>query len=199
MKESFTSKLKNKNDGHMQNFTVRLAAHVADWVEHTARSKGKTTEQLLQELITETVEEHAKPLEVRLQRVSKLIKEIVILFKKTPMKEEKDAKTGSPPFDERKRKRDHLLQLGMEAFDELKKISSSEQASKKAEFRMRAFNMMVRVGMFSAAVIRDQQAEDIARMMDELEKENYRLEDMMKEIKEENAKRDAQARRAALL
>ena len=82
------------------------------------------------------------PLDVRLRRINELIKEMVVLAKKTPMQEGKDAKTGTHAFEERKRKRDHVVDLGMEAYDELRKISASEQASKEAEFRLPAFTVM---------------------------------------------------------
>jgi len=117
----------------MRNFSVGLPVHVADWVEHTAHSRGKATEQFLMELITETVEERAEPVEVRLQRIDELIGRMAVLAKKMPMQEEKEAKTGTPPLEERKKKREHLIEIGMEAYDELRKIAASEQSSKEAE------------------------------------------------------------------
>ena len=174
----------------MHDFSVQLPAHVADWLDQAAHRKGKTSEELLRELVTEIVEEQAEPLEVRLQRISELIKEIVALAKKTPMQEEKYAKTGTVAFEGRKKKRDHLIELGMEAYDELTKISGSEQASKEAEFRLQAFIVMARVGMFKAAVIRDQEAEDMAQLIEELEEGNYRIEEQLKELEKKRREKE---------
>ncbi len=111
------------------------------------------------------------------------------------MQEQKDAKRPNQAFEERKKKRDHLFELGIEAYEELRKISQSEKASKEAEFRMRAFTVMARVGMFNAAVIRDQEAEDIARFLAELEEGNAKIDAELEKLEKEN--KEEEARRAA--
>jgi len=91
----------------------------------------------------------------------------------------------SPGHDERKKRRGRLLELGMEAYEELRQISGSEEAAKEAEFRMHADQVMARVGAFNAAVIRDQEAEELAQMIADIEEGNEKLEESMKEIEEE--------------
>lgn len=148
------------------------------------------------ELITERARREIEPLDVQLRRVNQLIKEIVVMAKKTPMQAEKDAKTGKPAFHERKKKRGHLIELGMQAYDELSKISKSERAAKEAEFRLQAFTVMARVGLFNAAIIRDQEAEDIARLIEGLEEGNDRIEAKIKELEEKKREEEAAARAA---
>jgi hypothetical protein len=180
----------SENAGNTHVFSIMLPVRIAEWIERTAHRKDKTTEQFLRELITETVEEQAEPLEVRLRRASELIKEIVVLARKMPMQEEKDAKTGAPAFELRKKKRDHLVELGMEAYDELRKISRSEEASREAEFRLQAFMVMARLGSFTAAVVRDQEAEDTARLIEELEEGNDRIEEQLKELEKKRREKE---------
>lgn len=184
----------NVNARDMRGFSIRLPAHVSDYVERAACNRGLTVEQLVAELITESVRKDIEPLDVQLRRVNELINEIIILAKKAPMQEEKDAKTGKPTFEQREKKRDHLIELGMQAYDELSKISRSEKAAKQAEFRMQAFTVMARVGMFNAAVIRDQEAEDIARLIEELEEGNDRIEARIKELQEKRREEEEKER-----
>ncbi len=186
----------NEDAGGSHIFSIRLPGHITKWLQQAANQKDKTAEQFLQELIVETLEDKTIPLDVRLRRIHDLIEEIVILARKTPMREQKDAKVKNQAFEERKKKRDHLFELGMEAYEELRKISQSEKASKEAEFRMRAFTIMARVGMFNAAVIRDQEAEDVVLQMAELEEENERIDEEIEKLVKEN--KEEEARRAAL-
>jgi hypothetical protein len=182
LEDSSARRFKSENAGNTRVASITFPVRIAEWLERTAHQKDKTTEQFLRELITETVQEQAEPLEARLRRTSELIKEIVVLARKMPMQEEKDAKTGAPAFELRKKKRDHLVELGMEAYDELRKISSSEEAAKEAEVRLQAFMVMARLGSFSAAVIRDQEAEDIAQFIAEVEEENRRFDAKLEEL-----------------
>ena len=98
MKGSFGSKVENENSGSMRSFSVQLPANVADWVGKAALRKEKTPEQFLRELIITSVEEEAMPLTLRLQRLDELVKKMQVTVKKTPMQEEKDAKTARPLF-----------------------------------------------------------------------------------------------------
>lgn len=106
------------------------------------------------------------------------------------MQEEKKPKTDRQPFEERKKKRDHLVELGMEAYDELRKISSSEQAAKEAEFRLAAFTVMARVGNFNAAIIRDQEAEEVLQILEELEEGYDKVEEELEKLKKERREKE---------
>ena len=106
------------------------------------------------------------------------------------MQEEKKPKADREAFEERKKKRDHLVEIGMQAYDELRKISSSEQAAREAGFRLEAFSVMARVGKFNAAIIRDQEAEEILQFMEEIEEGNERIEEELKELKKERGDRE---------
>ena len=59
---------------------------------------------------------------------------------------------------------------------------------------MQAFTVMTRVGMFNAAVIRDQEAEDIARLIEELEEGNDRIEARIKELQEKRREEEEKER-----
>lgn len=137
------------------------------------------------------VENEIEPLGVRLRRVNGMIKDLVTLAKDTVAQEREEAgqvriAANLPPeFDERKKRRNQLLELGMQAYEELRQISSSEQTARQAEYRMQAYQVMARVGAFNAAVIRDQEAEDLAHMIAELEEGNDKLEESLTEIEEE--------------
>src|SRR3972149_7713095 len=142
LKHSSSTGFENESAPNIRDLSIRLPAHVAQWIGRAAHRKNKTMEQFLQNLITETVEKQTEPLEIRLQRVRGLINEIAVSTRKIPMREEKDAKTRTLAHQERKKKRDHLIELGMEAYDELRMISRSEEAAKEAEFRLQAFMAM---------------------------------------------------------
>jgi len=148
-------KVENENSGNMRSFSLQLPANVADRVGKAALRKNKTPEQFLRELIITSVEEDAIPLTLRLQLLDELVKKMEVIVKKTPMQEEKDAKTHVHSLEERTKRREHLIELGFEAYDELRKIAASEQASKEAEARLQVFAVMARIGTFNAAVIRD--------------------------------------------
>ncbi len=188
LKRSGYSGFDDENGVDMRDFSVRLPAEVADWIEHVALNEDTTVDQLLRELITKTVKDQAEPVEVRVRRIDELVKKMGVLVKRTPMKEEKDAKTGALAHEERKKKRDHLIELGMEACDELSKISRSEEAAKEADFRLQAFMAMARLGSFSAAVIRNQETEDLTHLIEELEETDERLKADLK--KREKGRRE---------
>jgi hypothetical protein len=188
LKES-KGKSQDQNAGSTRDYSVRLPGPVAASVEHMARGEGKTVEQWLLELITAGAEDQAKPLGDRLEKVRALINQIAISTRKMPLQEGKDAKTGSISRDERKKKRDHLVELGIEAFDELKKIASSEEAAKEAEFRLHAFMVMARLGSYSAALIRDQEAEDLEELIAEVEKCNDEFEEKLNKIEQKEKER----------
>ena len=188
LKGSFGSKVENENSGNMRSFSVQLPANVADWVGKAAVRKTKTPEQLLRGLIIKSVEEEAMPLTLRLQRLDDLVKKMQVIVKKTPMQEEKDAKTHIHSLEERTKRREHLIELGLEAYDELRKIAASEQASKESEARLQAFAVMARIGTFNAAVIRDAENDELGNLLAELEETDVRLKEKMKKL-EKKARR----------
>jgi hypothetical protein len=196
LKDSFNDRFEAENDGDVLSFLVQLPAHVADWVNQAALRKDKAAEQFLRELITEAVEEEALPVEVHLHRIDDLVKKLGVIVNKMPMQEEKDAKPHIHSLEERTKRREHLIELGFEAYDELRKIAASEQASKESEARLQAFSVMARIGTFNAAVIRDAEDDEIGSLLAEVEetdahfkKELERLEKKRREEEVEEGER----------
>ena len=187
MKGSFSGKVENEGSGSMRSFSVQLPANVADWMGKAALRKEKTPEQFLRELIITSVEEEAMPLTLRLQRLDELVKKIQVTVKKTPMQEQKDAKTTVHSLEERTKRREHLIELGFEAYDELRKIAASEQASKKSEARLQAFAVMARIGTFNAAVIRDAENDELGHLLAELEETDERLKEQLNKQEKKQA------------
>jgi hypothetical protein len=187
LKDSFNERFEAENAGNMRSFSVQLPAHVADWVNQAALRKGKIVEQFLGELIIEAVREESLPVEVHLQRIDELVKKMEVMVKKTPKQEEKDAKTHIHSLEARTKRREHLIELGMEAYDELRKIAASEQASEESEARIQAFAVMARVGTFNAAVIRDAENDEIENLLEELEETDTRLKQKLKKLEGQEA------------
>jgi len=128
--------------------------------------------------------------EIRSHRASLVTKNLVALAKEVLRQEiaERDsvritAKVATA-HDERRKRRDRLLEVGMEAYEELRKLSGSEEASKEAEYRMRAYMVMARVGAFNAAVIKDQETEDLSNLIMEVEETNEALEEELEKVRE---------------
>ncbi len=178
----------------MRSFSVQLPANVADWMGKAALRKDKTAEQFLRELIITSVEEEAKPLTLRLQRLDELVKKMQVTVKKTPMQEEKDAKTGVHSLEERTKRREHLIELGLEAYDELKKIAASEQASKKSEARLQAFAVMARIGTFNAAVIRDAENDELGSLLAEVESTDAELKQELERLQKKRREEEERGR-----
>ncbi len=194
MKDSFNDRFETENAGNMRNFLVQLPAHVVDWVNQAAFRKGKTAEQFLRELIIEAVEEEALPVEVHLRRIDELVKKLGVIVKKTPMQETKDAKSAVHSLEERTKRREHLIELGFEAYDELKKIAASEQASKESEARLQAFAVMARIGTFNAAVIRDAENDELGSLLAEMEETDFRLKEKLKKLEKKRLEGEAEER-----
>jgi hypothetical protein len=112
-----------------------------------------------------------------------MIKDLVILAQNTLAQEKEEASqlriaAKLPPgFDERKKRREQMLELGMQAYEELRQISSSEQAAKEAKCRMQAYLAMARVGSFNAAIINDQETEDLTKLIEEVEEKSQQLDE----------------------
>jgi hypothetical protein len=107
------------------------------------------------------------------------------------MQEEKDTKSKVPSSEERERKRKHLVELGLEAYDEVRKIASSEHVSRESEARLRAFTVMARLGVFNAAVIRDEENDELSELMAKVEETDYLLRE---ELKRQEKKRREEER-----
>ncbi len=182
LRDSPGSKAGNESAGKMRTFSVQLPAHVAEWLEQGALKEGQPAERVLRELTIKMVEEETMPLRVRLQRLDELVKKIELIVKKTPMEEEKDAKTHIHSLEERTKRREHLIELGFEAYDELRKIAASEQASKESESRLQAFAVMARIGTFNAAVIRDAENDELGSLLEEMEETDFRLKEKLKKL-----------------
>jgi hypothetical protein len=111
------------------------------------------------------------------------------------MQEETKPRADRQAVEDRKKKRNHLVELGMQAYDELRKISSSEQAAREAGFRLEAFTVMARMGNFNAAIIRDQEAEDVLRFLDDVEEKYDKMEEMLEKLKKERQKEEVEQAR----
>ncbi|MGD0178009.1 MAG: hypothetical protein ABSA50_02105 [Candidatus Bathyarchaeia archaeon] len=191
MKGSFGGKVENENSGNVRSFSVQLPANVTDWVGKAAVRKEKTPEQFLRELIITSIEEEAMPLTLRLQRLDELVKKMQVTVKKTPMQEEKDAKTHVHSLEERTKRREHLIELGLEAYDELKKIAASEQASKRSKSRLQAFAVMARIGTFNAAVIRDAENDELGTLLAEVEETNEQFKEELGKLEKKRREEKA--------
>jgi hypothetical protein len=194
LKGSFGGKVENENSGNMRSFSVQLPANVADWVGKAALRKDKTPEQFLRELIITNVEEETMPLTLRLQRLDALVKKMQVTVNKTPMQEEKDAKTGVHSLEERTKRREHLIELGLEAYDELRRIAASEQASKESEARLQAFAVMARIGTFNAAVIRDAENDELGSLLAEVESTDAELKQELERLQKKRREEEERGR-----
>jgi hypothetical protein len=88
-------------------------------------------ERLLHWLITEYVKEESRSFEDRIRRVNELVGNLVAAVRDDLMQ---TRIAGTAAFEERQRKRDRLVELGMGAFEAISKISESEQLAKESEF-----------------------------------------------------------------
>ncbi len=195
MKDSSGSKFKNEDAGNIHDFSVQLPARAAGLVEQAALRRGQTAEDFLREMIVEAVEEEeVLPAEVHLQRLDELVRKMDVIVKKTPMQEEKDASKAVHSLEERVKKREHLIELGIEAYDELRKIAASEQASKESESRIQAFAVMARIGTFNAAVIRDAENDELGNLLAEVEATDSRLKEELKKLEKKRREEEAEER-----
>ena len=178
--------MENKNEKSIVNSSVHLEGYLRRAVNRI-RWKLK---QLLIGMRTSSRGQSNESFEVRSRRVSLVIRNLVDLARETLQQEvaERDsvlitAKVASAQ-EERRKRRDRLIEVGMEAYEELRKLSGSEEASREAEYRMRAYMVMARVGVFNAAVIKDQEAEDLTNLIMEVEETNAELEEELEKVRE---------------
>jgi hypothetical protein len=83
---------------------------------------------------------------------------------------------------ERQRKRNRMLDVGMDAFENIYQIAKSEKSAEEAQYRVQAYQVLARLGAFNAALLRDASEDEILGKMIQLEEENEKLEAMGREI-----------------
>jgi hypothetical protein len=188
-------RFKNEDAGNIRDFSVQLPLRAADLVEQAALRKRQRAEDFLRDIIVEAVEEkETLPVEVHLQRLDELVKKMDLALKKSPMQEEKDAGKAVHSLEERAKKREHLIQLGMEAYDELRKIATSEQTSKESVSRIQAFSVMARIGTFNAAVIRDAENDELGSLLAEVEQTDAEFKEELKRLEKKRREEEAEER-----
>lgn len=167
-----------------RDFSILLPAETADRLESIARRKAMPVNRIIQQITMEYVTKESESVQDRIARSLELVKGLIAAAKHEFMSV---SLAGTEAFQERQRKRDHLVELGMLAFEELVKISDSEQLARQSEFRMRAFLVLARVGAFTDAVIHHQDEADVLDLLEQLEQRNRELDEYMKKRKAKEA------------
>ena len=174
-------------------FTIQLQVETADQLERIAQTNEMQVEQLLQQLVAEYVVEESRSVEDRIRLVYEHV-ECLIAAVKDELFQVRIA-SGTVTFEERQRKRAHLVELGMRAFEEISRISESEQVAKESEFRLQSFQVLARVGAFTSAVIQNQDEADVVDLLKRVEKVNRELEKRLKKVKAREEELEDQARK----
>lgn len=187
MKDSSPAEPRYVTDCSERGFSILLPANAADRLEQIAQTKAMPVERLLQWLITEYVKEESRSFEDRIKRVNELVGNLVAAVRDDLMQ---TRIAGTAAFEERQRKRDHLVELGMRAFEAISRISESEQLAKESEFRLQAFLVLARVGAFTAAVVHNQDEADILDLLEQIEQGNKELEEKLERAKAKEADRE---------
>ena len=190
------SRDKNKErEKHFASFAIRSAP----WLRRARVIISWKLRHLRAEIRRGIKQRPKEPFEVRFRRVNLLTKNLIALAKETIKQEITEryrvqiaAKVASA-HDERRKRRDRLIEVGMEAYEELRKLSSSEEAAKEAEYRMRAYLAMTRGGAFNAAVIRDQEVEDLSDLIMQVEEKNEQMEEELEKIRKKREQMDQDA------
>jgi predicted transcriptional regulator len=167
-----------------RDFSILLPAETADRLEHIARSKAMPVDRIIQQLTIEYVTKEGESVQDRIRRGVELVEGLIAVAKDELMLV---SLAGTEAFQERQRKRDRLVELGLRAFEELVKISDSEQLARQSEFRLRAFLVLARVGAFTDAVIHNQDEADVLDLIEQLEQTNKELQEYMKKMKAKEA------------
>lgn len=163
-----------------RQFSILLPVETADRLERIARAKAMPVERIIQELTMNYATREADSLQARIGRGVELVKRLINAGRDELMVV---SIAGTGPFQERQRKRDRLVELGLKAFEELVKISDSEELAKQSQFRMRAFLVLTRVGAFTDAVIHNQEEADVLDLLERLEQEETEFEEHLKKMK----------------
>jgi hypothetical protein len=87
-----------------------------------------------------------------------------------------------------------LVELGMQTYEELSRICASEQAAKEAACRMQAYRVMAQVGAFNAAVISDQENEDLSKLIYEVEKNSRKFTVEIEKLKKKRQELEEEER-----
>ena len=108
------------------------------------------------------------------------IKELCVLTRITKVPMQKGDEEAV--IAERQRKRGHMLDLGMDAFENIYQIAKTERSAEEAQYRIQAYQVLARLGAFNAALLRDATEDEILAKMLQLENENEKLDAMAREI-----------------
>jgi len=183
MKEPTETEPQNTSQRECE-FSILLSAETADRLERIARAKAMPVERIIQELTMNYVAREADPVQARIGRGVELVKGLIEAGRDELMLvSTAGAIAGTRPFQERQHKRDRLAEMGLQAFEELVKISDSEQIAKQSQFRLRAFLVLARVGAFTDAVIHNQDEADLLDLIEQLEQAEKKFEEELKKIK----------------
>jgi hypothetical protein len=163
------------------SFWVVLPVDAVNYLERAAQSKATSVERLLQQLITEHVAEKTRSLEDRMNHLNELLKELVEAVKNPQML---PRIAGTAAFEERQHKRDHIVEIGLRALEEVSRISESDQLAKESGSRLRAFTVLARVGAFTDAVIHNQDEADVLDLLKRVDQTNRELQRELKKAKE---------------
>jgi hypothetical protein len=163
-------------------FWVELPVDAVSYLKSAAQSKAISVERLLQQLITEHVTGETRSLKDRMNHLNELVKELAVAVKNPEMLTKI---AGSAAFEARQRKRDHIVELGLQALEEVSRISKSDKLAKESGPRFRAFAVLARVGAFTDAVIHHQDEADVEDLLMQIEEANEELQDELKKAKKE--------------
>ncbi len=159
-----------------QSYSLKIAASIRH------RSVGEVVRGAVRDYLETFSLSSPKVTLLKTQEVIQHIKQLVA-FSRVYETALQAAKGGaSLSTEERKRKRARMIDMGMEALEEVYKLTASERAAENSKYRMRAYMVLARLGMFNAAVLKDAADEESLDKMLELEEENERLDEMTKEL-----------------
>jgi hypothetical protein len=185
-----------KHDDSQVTFGFRLSPALFTALKLAARYQRKTVAELLRDVVRNYLAEFSFSF-------SKLaitkIPEAVLKVKRFiayahVFKEALQTSKGrsSLPAEERQLKRTRLLEMGMDTAEQIYKIARTEQDAENSKYRIQAYQVLSRIIMVNAALLKGATDEEILERMIELEAENERLEAMGREI-QTRAAQEAQA------
>lgn len=167
-------------------FGFRLSVALYTAFAIAARLRQKPMADLLRDLVRDFVEEFSlsdsKIAITKILEATELIKQLIAYARivKTSFLEQKGG--NQPSREERQKKRVRLLNMGMDAFDQVYVIAQSERKAEASKYRIQAYQVLASLGKLNAALIRDATDEELLSLMLELDDENERLKAMAVEI-----------------
>jgi len=170
------------------HFRLSVALYTA--LRIACRLRGKILADVMRDLTRDFIEDFscARPriAVTKIIRATQLIKELVAYATvlKVPLQEQKGTDAAR---EQRQKKRDRLLQMGMDAFDQVYKIAQSEREAETAKCRVQAYKVLASLGKMNIAILENSTDEDLLGVMLELEDENADLEKMGVEIQARSA------------